>query len=58
MIQKWFIDFVMKIIDEAIGYVEAGYRGMKTKVGGLSVADDVARVGVIREAIKRCKRAP
>lgn len=36
---------------EALGYVEAGFRGVKTKVGGLSVEHDVRRVALIREAI-------
>jgi D-galactarolactone cycloisomerase len=40
-----------KLRTEAQSYVEAGYQGMKTKVGGLSVADDVERVGAIRDAI-------
>ena len=40
-----------KLKAEAHSYVEAGYQGMKTKVGGLSVVDDVARVKVIRDAI-------
>lgn len=40
-----------KLIQEALMYVEAGYRGMKTKVGGLSVDQDVERVGAIRKAI-------
>ncbi len=40
-----------KLIQEALMYVEAGYRGMKTKVGGLSVDQDVERVGAIREVI-------
>ena len=44
-------EFPTKLIDEALSYVEAGYKGMKTKVGGLSVPDDVKRVSAIREAI-------
>ncbi|MEE2657611.1 MAG: mandelate racemase/muconate lactonizing enzyme family protein [Candidatus Latescibacterota bacterium] len=36
---------------EARGYAEAGFLGMKTKVGGLSIEADVARVGAIRDAI-------
>ncbi len=37
--------------EEAVSYVEAGYKGMKTKIGGLSVKDDVERVSSIRNAI-------
>lgn len=44
-------EFPTKLIDEALSYVEAGYQGMKTKVGGLSVAEDVRRVSAIRRAI-------
>ncbi|MDG2254029.1 MAG: mandelate racemase/muconate lactonizing enzyme family protein [Opitutaceae bacterium] len=44
-------EFPTKLIAEAEAYVEAGYAGMKTKVGGLSVADDVKRVQAIRDAI-------
>ncbi len=44
-------EFPSKLIAEAESYVEAGYKGMKTKVGGLKVADDVKRVQAIRDAI-------
>lgn len=37
--------------DEARSYVDAGYRIVKMKVGLLSVADDLERVRVVREAI-------
>ncbi|MGE3911239.1 MAG: mandelate racemase/muconate lactonizing enzyme family protein [Chloroflexota bacterium] len=37
--------------DEARGYVDAGYRAMKMKVGGLSPADDLREVAGIRNAI-------
>ncbi|MDA0349960.1 MAG: mandelate racemase/muconate lactonizing enzyme family protein [Verrucomicrobia bacterium] len=40
-----------KLTAEAESYVEAGYQGMKTKIGGLSVSDDVRRVAAIRDAI-------
>ena len=36
---------------EARGYVDAGYRAMKMKVGGLSPADDLREVAGIRRAI-------
>ena len=44
-------EFPDRLLDEARGYVEAGYKGMKTKVGGLPVEEDVRRVAAIREAI-------
>ena len=44
-------EFPTKLTEEARSYLDAGYGGMKTKVGGLSVADDVKRVKAIRDAI-------
>jgi D-galactarolactone cycloisomerase len=44
-------EFPTKLLDEASAYVEAGFKGMKTKVGGLSLREDVARVGALRGAI-------
>jgi D-galactarolactone cycloisomerase len=38
-------------IEEAVGYVEQGYSGMKMKVGALSLAEDAARIKATREAI-------
>ncbi len=40
-----------RLIAEAEPYLSAGYKGMKTKIGGLSVKDDVDRVAAIRAAI-------
>lgn len=40
-----------RLLHEAQSYVAAGFRGMKTKVGGLPLDQDVRRVGAIREAI-------
>lgn len=40
-----------KLLAEAVSYVESGYKGMKTKVGGLTVAADVSRVAAIRQVI-------
>jgi L-alanine-DL-glutamate epimerase-like enolase superfamily enzyme len=36
---------------EYIGFVDAGYVAVKLKVGGLSLAEDAARVAIVREAI-------
>ena len=44
-------EFPDRLLDEARAYVAAGFKGMKTKVGGLSIAEDVARVRALREAI-------
>jgi D-galactarolactone cycloisomerase len=44
-------EFPRRLLDEAVGYVEAGFRGMKTKVGGLTMDEDVKRVMAIRHAI-------
>ena len=43
--------FPQGLLDEARMYVELGFAGMKTKVGGLPLAQDVRRVAAIREAI-------
>lgn len=44
-------EFPAKLLDEARAYVDMGYMGMKTKVGGLSRQDDVARVAALRKAV-------
>ena len=44
-------EFPDRLLDEARGYVDAGFRGMKTKVGGLPMDEDVRRVIALREAI-------
>lgn len=44
-------EFPDRLLDEARAYVEQGFTGMKTKVGGLSVEEDVRRVRALREAI-------
>lgn len=44
-------EFPNRLLDEARGYVDVGFKGMKTKVGGLSLAEDVARVAALRHAI-------
>ena len=43
--------FPQRLLDEARMYVELGFAGMKTKVGGFPLAEDVRRVAAIREAI-------
>jgi D-galactarolactone cycloisomerase len=44
-------EFPDRLLAEARGYVDAGFKGMKTKVGGLSLDDDVRRVAALRQAI-------
>ncbi len=44
-------EFPDRLLDEARMYVELGFQGMKTKVGGLTVREDVERVAAIREVI-------
>ncbi len=39
------------LVAEACGYVAAGFQGMKTKVGGLSLTEDTARVKALRQAV-------
>jgi len=39
------------LFSKAKSYVDSGYKGMKTKVVGLSVSDDIKRVKIIRETI-------
>ena len=44
-------EFPTRLLDEATMYVELGFKGMKTKIGGLPIAEDVQRVAAIRGAI-------
>jgi len=44
-------EFPSKLLQEAAGYVEAGFLGMKTKVGGIPIDHDVARVKALRKEI-------
>ncbi|TCT06312.1 mandelate racemase/muconate lactonizing enzyme family protein [Paralcaligenes ureilyticus] len=40
-----------RLADEMAGYVRRGFRAVKMKVGGKSLAEDMARVAAVREAI-------
>ena len=44
-------EFPTRLLDEATMYVELGFKGMKTKIGGLPIAEDIQRVAAIRRAI-------
>lgn len=41
---------VEALVEEVTGYRRLGYRAVKIKVGGLSIAEDVERVRAVREA--------
>jgi len=45
-------DFPDPLTEEAVGYVRAGFTGMKMKIGGKPVAEDIKRVYHLREAIR------
>lgn len=44
-------DPLKKLLKEAEGYVENGFKAMKMKIGGASINDDIARVKAMREVI-------
>lgn len=44
-------EFPDRLLDEAASYVQAGFKGVKTKVGGLTLEEDVQRVAALRQAI-------
>ena len=44
-------EFPNRLLDEARSYVEQGFTGIKTKVGGLTVEEDARRVRALRETI-------
>lgn len=44
-------DSIEAIVDEARGYVTAGFRAMKMRTGSPTVAEDIARVEAVRDAI-------
>jgi L-alanine-DL-glutamate epimerase-like enolase superfamily enzyme len=39
------------LVAEVAGYVEAGFRAVKIKIGGVALAQDLARVRAVRQAI-------
>ena len=43
--------YVDELVEEMTGYAELGFTAVKMKVGGLSLAEDVARVAAVREAL-------
>ena len=43
--------YVDELVAEMAGYAALGFDGVKLKVGGLSIAEDVARVRAVRQAL-------
>ena len=44
-------DFPDALTEEALGYVQAGFTGMKMKIGGKPVAEDIERVYHLRDVL-------
>ncbi len=42
---------ISELVDEMVGFVDAGFKAVKMKVGGAPFQEDVARVRAVREAI-------
>lgn len=47
----WLHDSQQQLVDEAIAAKASGFRGCKVKVGKPSIAEDVARLSAVREAV-------
>jgi L-alanine-DL-glutamate epimerase-like enolase superfamily enzyme len=47
----WLHHPAQQLVDESVAAKEAGFRGAKLKVGKPSIAEDVARLGAVREAV-------
>ena len=47
----WLSQSIDECIDEAAGFIEAGFRSMKIRLGKPSIAQDVERVRAVHEAI-------
>ncbi len=44
-------DEISHLVDEMTGYAQQGFKAVKMKVGGLTLAEDVARVKAVRETL-------
>lgn len=44
-------DSLRKLLEEAEGYLEKGFLGMKTKIGGMSLKEDYKRIEALRNCI-------
>jgi L-alanine-DL-glutamate epimerase-like enolase superfamily enzyme len=47
----WLSASIDELVEEAGGFVEAGFRAMKIRLGSPKISDDVERVRAVREAI-------
>ncbi len=47
----WLSQSIDEIVSEAGGLVDAGFRAMKIRLGSARIADDVARVAAVRDAV-------
>jgi len=47
----WLSQTINECLDEAQQFLDAGFRGMKIRLGSKNMSDDVERVAAIREAI-------
>ena len=47
----WLSAGLDELADEALGFVNDGFRAVKVRIGSPDVADDVARVRAVREAV-------
>jgi L-alanine-DL-glutamate epimerase-like enolase superfamily enzyme len=47
----WLSMSIDECVEEAAGFIEAGFRSMKARVGKPTIAEDVERIAVIRNAI-------
>ena len=47
----WLSQSIDKCVDEAAGFIDAGFRAMKIRLGKPTIAEDVARVAALRAAI-------
>ncbi len=47
----WLSSSIDELVDEARGFVDQGFRSVKLRLGKQNVAEDVARVAALREAL-------
>ena len=47
----WLSRSIDELVAEAGGFVDAGFRAMKIRLGSARIADDVARVAAVRDAV-------
>ena len=47
----WLSQSIDELVAEAAGFLDAGFRAMKIRLGSERIADDVARVAAVRDAV-------